>query len=63
LDSASVSTTAERGLRCVLVVLDLLLRAKMRESRDGWYISIGVGAMLFGVSGKSLSMNLVADMI
>jgi hypothetical protein len=47
----------------VLVVLDLLLRAKMRESRDGWYISIGVGAMLFGVSGKSLSMNLVADMI
>jgi hypothetical protein len=58
-----VSVTAERGLRCVLVVLDLLLRAKMRELRDGWYISVGVGAMLFGASGKSLSMNLVADMI
>ena len=61
LDLLSVSVTTDKGLGVALSTLVLALRAVRSELREGWYSSVGVGAILFGVSGKSLSINLVAD--
>ena len=61
LDLLSVSVMTDRGLCFALSKLALALRDSRSELREGWYSSVGVGAMLFGVSGKSLSINLVAD--
>lgn len=61
LNLASTSVTTERGLRFALPPLSLLFRAMIRELREGWYSSVGVGAMLFGVSGNSLSIKLAAE--
>lgn len=61
LNLASTSVTTERGVRFTLPPLSPLFRAMIRELREGWYSSVGVGAILLGVSGNSFSMKLASE--
>lgn len=55
-----ISEIWDKGLLLGVKPLDLRLPRPDSGLRGEWYSSVGVGAILLGVSGKSLSMKLSA---